>query len=259
MLPDLDYLTGLLSLEGKVAVVTGARLGIGAAVATAMARAGAAVCVTSREPRRMAPVLGRIEAAGSDSLAVGLDVRKQEEIESAVDAIVARFGRLDILVNNAGTSARGPALDHTPNDWDEVLETNLRGAFFMAQAAARAMRKTGGGVVINLSSTFAQAVVADRAAYSASKAGLDHLTRVLAKEWAPYRIRVNGVAPATVATESRPHLASGEARRTAISQIPLGRLATPDDVVPAVLFLAGPAGAFVTGQTLCVDGGFTLR
>ncbi len=237
-------------LAGRVALVTGARQGIGEAIAQALAEAGARVAVTSRD---------RSQLADAAALAIELDVGDEEQVDAAIAATVAELGGLDIVVNNAAVTAHVPALELTTADWDDVMRTNLRGAFLVARAAARVMKDRGGGRIVNLSSPFARVGLADRVAYSVSKAGLEQLTRSLAVEWAPYGITVNAVAPTTVLTASRQKVfADDAALQRRIAQIPLGRVARPDDVVGAVLFLCAEAGAFVTGESILVDGGYTI-
>jgi NAD(P)-dependent dehydrogenase (short-subunit alcohol dehydrogenase family) len=253
------FLGGLFGLEGRVALVTGGRQGIGEALSIGLAQAGAAVAVTSRDVSALGPLVEKLRQFGVEALALELDVTDPLAVEACVDATLASLGRLDIAVNNAAVTGRRPALEVDAAEWDRIFETNARGAFLVARAAGRAMRATGGRIV-NLSSPFARVGVAERIAYSASKAALEQLTRSLAVEWAPYGITVNAVAPTTVLTETRRvHFDSEQAIAYRVGQIPLGRLGEPDDVVGAVLFLCGDAGSFVTGQTLLVDGGYTIR
>jgi NAD(P)-dependent dehydrogenase (short-subunit alcohol dehydrogenase family) len=255
--PD-DLHRRLFGIAGRVALVAGGRQGIGRELALALAQAGARVAVTSRRPEELSGLAGELEAFGAEHLELGLDVSDEDDVERVVAAVVDRFGALDIVVNNAGRAIRRPALEHTLADWDAVLDTNLRGAFLVCRAAARAMG-TRGGRIVNISSTFAQAAFPNRVAYAASKAGLEQLTRVLAVEWAGRGITVNALSLTTIETEARRDLfATPEARAARVRRIPLGRLGETGDVVAPFLLLVGDGGAFITGHTMAVDGGFTL-
>jgi NAD(P)-dependent dehydrogenase (short-subunit alcohol dehydrogenase family) len=255
--PDNPYLSERFGLAGGVALVTGARQGIGRAIALGLARAGAKVVVTGRDEGSLAEVAEELEAIGTEHLELVLELGDAEAIERVVEEAAGRWGRLDLLVNNAGLSIRKPAADYEPAEWDAVLSTNLRAAFLLSRAAAA--RMADGGRIVSLSSSFARAAVAERAPYAASKAALEQLTRVLALEWAPHRVTVNCVAPGATLTETRRDvLADPETAARRTRQIPLGRLGTPEDVVGAVLLLASEAGRFITGQTVVVDGGYTL-
>ncbi|HVW18878.1 MAG TPA: SDR family oxidoreductase [Solirubrobacteraceae bacterium] len=255
---DRDRLVSLFGLEGRVALVTGARQGIGRALALGLARAGAHVATTARDAASLSDLARELDELGSEHAELGLELRDPASIDAAVAAVVERWGRLDVLVNNAGVPLRKDALETTVEEWDEVLETNLRGAFLMSRAAAHAMAGSGGRIV-NVSSTFARAPVASRSAYAASKAALEQLTRVLALEWASLGITVNAVAPTTIVTESRRDLFADPAARDArVREIPLGRLGDAEDLVGAVLLLAGDAGRFMTGTTIAVDGGYSV-
>jgi NAD(P)-dependent dehydrogenase (short-subunit alcohol dehydrogenase family) len=254
------FLEQLFGLAGRAALVTGARQGIGEAIAEGLARAGANVAVTSRDGAALDPVVASLERHGVRALPLELELADAGQVEARVAETVAAFGRLDIVVNNAALSVRGDSLDYDLADWDRVFATNLRGAFLVSRAAARVMRDRGGGRIVNLSSPFARVGLPGRAAYSASKAGLEQLTRSLAVEWAPYGITVNAVATTTVLTETREELFRDEAvLAERVAQIPLGRLGRPEDLVGAILFLCGDAGSFVTGEALLVDGGYTVR
>ena len=247
----------LFRLDGKCALVTGARQGIGRTIAAALARAGADVAITSRTAGELGATVEDVRAHGRRAAPLELDVTRSGDVDAAIARSVDELGRLDIVVNNAGVTVRAPAVELTDDEWNTVLATNLTGTFLVCRAAARVMHETGGRI-INLSSTFARVPAPTRAAYAASKAGVEQLTRVLAQEWAP-SITVNAIAPTTVVTETRAELFRDPAVREArTAEIPMGRLATADDLVGAVLLLAGPAGGFITGQTLVVDGGFSL-
>jgi NAD(P)-dependent dehydrogenase (short-subunit alcohol dehydrogenase family) len=251
------YPAELFRLDGKCALVTGARQGIGRTIAAALARAGADVAITSRTAGELDATVEEVRAHGRRAAPLGLDLTDAGDVDATIARSVDELGRLDIVVNNAGVTARAPAIELTNDEWNTVIATNLTGTFLMCRAAARVMHETGGRI-INLSSTFARVPAPNRAAYAASKAGVEQLTRVLAQEWAP-SITVNAIAPTTVVTETRADLFSDRGVREArTAEIPMGRLSTADDLVGAVLLLAGAAGGFITGHTLVVDGGFSL-
>ena len=203
--------------------------------------------------------MSRIKSFGTDALSLQLELSNEDQIERAVADTLAAFGRLDIVVNNAAVSIRGAALEYDARDWDRVFATNVRGVFLMSRAAARVMRQARFGRIVNLSSPFAHVGLPNRAAYAASKAAVEQLTRSLAVEWASHEITVNAVAPTTVITETRAELLRDDAVvRDRIAQIPLGRLGLAEDVVGATLLLCGPGGSFITGQTVLVDGGYSV-
>lgn len=246
---------GRFSLAGAHAVVTGAGGGIGKAIAEFLHDLGAQVTATSRQRGRAAELARRFGGH-----AATVDVRDVASLDGAVDALWAHR-RIDILVNNAGVNQPQPVLDVTVQAWDEVHSTDLRGVFFLSQAVARRMvADRGGGTIINVSSQAGSVAIADRAAYCSAKGGLDQLTRVMALELAPHGVRVNGVAPTFVETEmTRSTLIPTGAWERIVGNIPIGRLARPEDVVGAVGFLAGPLSAMVTGHVLAVDGGWTIH
>jgi len=246
--------------ERKVALVTGASYGIGQACAVALAREGHDVAVTDLKAESLAETQAQVAAQGARSAAIALDVRSQPGVEQAMAAVLAAFGRVDVLVNNAGVPLRRSALEMTREEWDQVLAVNLTGAFFMSQQVGRHLVAAGRpGCIVNLASTFALIGISDRVAYGVAKAGVRHLSKMLAVEWAPHGIRVNAVAPGTVETPSRaPNLADPERRRLVTSRIPLGRFGKAEEIAAAVCYLVGPGAEYVTGHTLVVDGGFTV-
>jgi 3-oxoacyl-[acyl-carrier protein] reductase len=240
-------------LAGRVAVVTGATRGIGRAVALAFAAEGADVVVNGRDAAAGGAVCREIEGRGRRAVWHRADLGRVAEARGLIDAAVRALGRVDVLVNNAGLFQRKPALLMEEADWDGILDVNLKGAFFCAQAAARAMQERGqGGAIVNVASDAAwSGGINPCAHYAASKAGLVSITRSLARELAPHRIRVNAVAPGLITTDM-----GGTAGSTLPSlQIPLGREGTPDEVAACVVFLASDEASYVTGAALVVDGG----
>ena len=251
------------SLEGMTALVTGAGSGIGRASAVALAAAGARVSLTEL-PAKMAAAeetVRAVEEVGGTGKALPLDVLDVPGIESCVrEAAAFGGGRLDILVNNAGLNVPKMAFDVTEEDWDRVLDVNLKGVFFVAQAAGRVMRDQTprGGAIINMASQMGVVGYVKRAAYCSSKAGVVNLTRVLCFEWAEFGIRVNAIGPTFVETPlTRPMFEDQAFKDDVLRRIPLGRLATPEEVAAAVVYLASPGAAMVNGHTLLIDGGWT--
>jgi 2-dehydro-3-deoxy-D-gluconate 5-dehydrogenase len=250
-----------MRLDGLRAVVTGAGSGIGEAVAEALAEAGADVAL-SEVPERMHALNGvcqRIEAAGRRAVPLPLRLPDMDSIDAFVADAVQGLGGIDILVNNAGVNVPADALDLTEQDWDLVQDVNLKGLFFLSQRVARRMKDAGtGGRVINVASINGVVGYYKRAAYCSSKAGVVNLTRVLALEWAQYDINVNAIGPTFILTPlTQATFDDPEMRQDLLGRIPLGRVGQPEDVVGAVVFLASPAAAMVTGHTLMVDGGWT--
>lgn len=241
-------------LDGKSALVTGASRGLGAAIAGALKDAGATVSGTSRTEESAAEV--------AENLGTGpvvMDVTDLASVRAGVDKAAEELGRLDILVNNAGQNIPQGVFEVDEESWDAVMNTNLKGSFFVTQAAARHMTdRDGGGRIINVGSQAGVVGIEERSAYGASKGGVTVLTKVLALELAEYNITVNTVAPTFVATElTRSTLEDPEWMERIISRIPLGRVGEVEDVAAAVVYLASPAAAMVTGHTLLVDGGWT--
>ncbi len=253
-----------LSLEGRVALVTGSAQGIGAALAVGLAEAGADVAVSDIPSNRagMNEVRQRIEALGRRSPVYDLDVLDLDQIRSAVGQAASDLGGLDILVNNAGIRRRSPALGVTEEDWDAVIDTNLKGTFFCSQAAAGVMIPRGGGRIINVASQLAVVAGENRAAYCSSKGGVASLTQALALEWLRYGITVNAIGPGPTET---PGLLEADTRDADELQadlavnMPLGRRMRPEELVGAAVYLASPSAAATTGHLLIVDGGWTAR
>jgi NAD(P)-dependent dehydrogenase (short-subunit alcohol dehydrogenase family) len=243
-----------MSLTGATALVTGASRGLGAHFAAVLARAGAKVAVAARRQESCLAVCAAIEGAGGTAIAVALDVSDASGVSAAVQEAASRLGGLDILVNNAGVTATVPLLDLEESDWDRILDTNLKGAFLVGQAAARLMRGNG-GAIINVASILGERVAGQLAPYAASKAGLLQLTRAMALEWARHGIRVNALCPGYIETDLNRAFFQSEAGQAMIRRIPQRRFGRPEDLDGALLLLAGPAGAFMTGSAITIDGG----
>ncbi|MBL8128610.1 MAG: glucose 1-dehydrogenase [Chloroflexia bacterium] len=247
-------------LQGRVALVTGASRGIGAAIATTLADAGADLAITARDVASLRESAAQIVAMGRRCLPVACEVTNAESVDDAVTQVETVLGPVDILVNNAGVNIPRLALEATEAQWDTILDTNLKGAFLCAQRVGRTMVDRRSGRIVNISSAAGLIPALERVAYCSSKAGLIMLTRVLALEWAQYGITVNAVAPTFVETE----LAAQTLNRPGVREywertIPLGRLATTADVAAAVRYLVSPEASFITGEVLSVDGGLAMR
>jgi NAD(P)-dependent dehydrogenase (short-subunit alcohol dehydrogenase family) len=246
---------------GKVALVTGASYGVGAATALALAREGFDVALTATSRANLDATLAAVAVLGRRAIAVELDLRSQASIEAATTAALQGLGRIDALVNNAGANLRSKALETTREEWTALMETNLTGTFFLTQQVGRHMvARQGGGRIVTISSAHALVGAAERSAYGMGKAALLQMTRMLAIEWADHGITVNAVAPGRLDTASPSRQGTGgdpAYMAAMLKRIPLHRLATAEEVAGAVAFLAGPAAASITGQTIVIDGGLT--
>ena len=248
-------------IDGRVALVTGGARGLGRVMAEALASAGASVALSARDPDQAASAAeGVSRTTGVKTLGVSADVTKQSEVAAMVARTLDTFGRLDILVNNAGLNVRGPIEQLSEEDWDLVLDTNLKGPWLCCRAAAEAMRREGWGRVVNVSSMLSEISLPGRTPYASSKGGLTLLTKTLALEWATAGINVNALCPGPFATEINTALLNDPvARATMQAKIPLGRWGDPAELGPAVVFLASEASSFMTGATLFIDGGYTAQ
>lgn len=249
------------SLEGQIALITGGSRGIGRSAALGFARAGADVAVASRKLPDLEKVAEEVRALGRKSVAIAAHAGKIDGIDALVAEVTEQFGRIDILVNNAGTSpALSPALEAEERLWDTVMNLNLKGLFFLSQAVARVMKEQGGGKIINVASMDGFRPEPDMGIYAISKAGVIMATKVMAVEWAQLKIRVNCIAPGNV------HTRLGDSRFDAIpgyeeamlKRTPMGRIADPDEIAGAMIYLASDASSFMTGETMVVDGGMLL-
>jgi 2-dehydro-3-deoxy-D-gluconate 5-dehydrogenase len=244
------------SLAGRVAIVTGASEGIGESIALGLAEAGAEVLICSRREEKLKNVKAEIEKTGGKADLFVLDVCKLGDIERLRDFALKQYGRIDILVNNAAFTVTKPAWEVTEDEWNLMMDTGFKGLFFCCQIIGSTMRQRKYGKIINLSSTFSKSIIKGRSVYGGIKAGVSHLTEALALEWGVDGIRVNALAPTAVLTPSRRDLLKGEVLERILSRIPLGRLAAPEDLVNAAVYLSSPASDFITGHTLFVDGGW---
>jgi gluconate 5-dehydrogenase len=250
--------TNPFDLTGKVAAVTGTSRGLGQYLGRALAKAGADLVITSREPAALKTFQTEIESLGRKALSLPLDVRQNGSIQKMVEAAVGHYGKIDILVNNAGCNVRKPALEVTWDDWNLILDTNLRGTFFVSQAVARQMVQRKYGRIINIGSVTCVAGYAGLGPYGASRGGVKQLTMSLADDWGIYGITVNCLAPGWFKTAQNAIMYENKEWVDYLcDRIPLKRPGQPKDLDGAVVFLASDASAYVTGQTLLVDGGIS--
>ncbi|MDQ1547385.1 MAG: hypothetical protein QOH69_2289 [Actinomycetota bacterium] len=254
-------MTGPFDLTGQTALVTGAARGLGRAIALSLAEAGADVALGLRDAASAADLVREIEALGRRALPLQMNVTNLAESRTAIDAAVTEFGRLDILVNNAGGGIGGPAIEVSEDDFDAVWDLNTRSTFFISQHAAKAMRDSGGGAIVNIASQAGLVALPGESSYCVSKAAVIHMTRVHAVEWGEYGIRVNAVAPTFIETDGTAAALSDDSfRADTLERIAaLHRIGVPTEVSGAVVFLSSPAASLVTGQTLAIDGGWTAR
>jgi NAD(P)-dependent dehydrogenase (short-subunit alcohol dehydrogenase family) len=249
---------GIFDLSGQVAIVTGTSRGLGQYFARALAKAGADLVLTSRTRESLAPFEAEIRALGRRAISLALDVRSQESIEKMAADAEDAYGQIHILVNNAGCNIRKPALDVQWEDWNTVLETNLRGSFFVAQAVARRLIAKGYGRIVNIGSVTSVAGYAGLAPYGASRGGIRQMTMSLAADWGKHGVTVNCLAPGWFRTEQNKVLYEDQEWVDYLTErIPLQRPGKPSDLDGAVVFLASEASCYVTGQTLLVDGGIS--
>jgi len=250
--------TERFSLKGRRALVTGASKGIGSAIATVLADAGADVVITARDDDGLAEAKAAILAKGRKVHVIKADLASESETQAAGAEAVKVFGGIDILVNNAGIALVAPLLDTTVEGWDRIMAVNLRAPFLMAQAVAPGMIARRSGKIINVSSQSGVVGLVDHSAYCASKGGLNQLTRVMAIEWSPHNIQINAVCPTVILTPMGEKVwGPPEKGGPMLEKIPLGRFGKPVEVADMVLYLASPASDLVTGQSILIDGGFT--
>ncbi len=248
----------LFDLTGKVAMVTGGTRGLGEAAAKALAKAGAAVAICGRSQGDMERVSGDLHARGCSVKGFELDVLSREKIRRGVDQVIEHFGKIDILINNAGVNHRVPTLEFSEEQWDRVLDTNLKGYFLVAQAVVPQMLERGYGKVVNMGSIFGTVALPMQLAYACSKGGVNQLTKVMALEWAKQGVRVNAIGPTYFETELVTQIRRDRERFEFINErTPMGRWGYPSEIEGIVIFLSAPASDFITGQIIYIDGGWT--
>jgi NAD(P)-dependent dehydrogenase (short-subunit alcohol dehydrogenase family) len=246
-------------LTGKIAVVTGGGGGLGTAAAIAFAQAGADIAVVARSRDKCEAAAEKVRAEGRRAAVVVADVTSQESVAAMVADVERALGPIDILFNNAGVTSPRSILDLPPEDWDRIVDVSLKGTFLCSRAVAPGMMQRRAGRIINMGSILSSRGIGNRAAYCAAKAGIANLTRAMAIEFGPHNITVNALAPTVIVTDLNRELVRTQPAlyKGIIDRTPLGRLGNPEDILGALIFLASPAAAFITGQTLYVDGGYT--
>jgi len=250
----------MFDLSPKVAIVTGGNQGIGFAIARGLATAGATVVIANRRAAEGEKAAESLRKEGLNAAAIPADVTSRSSVEALVSSVISKFSKIDILVNNAGLMVRKPVEDITEEDWDNVINTNLKGMFFCCQIVGREMIRNKKGRIINISSLRSQKMAANRSVYAISKAGVSNLTRVFAYEWGKHNITVNAIAPGTIITDFNwKHFEDHPDELTEIvKSIPIGRAGNPSDCVSAAVFLASDASDFVTGKKLFAYGGTSI-
>lgn len=250
----------IFDLSGRIALVTGARRGIGFAIAEGLASAGAVSIIADKEPEAGDEAARLIRSKGLAAKSIPVDVTRRDSIDNLVSRTIGEFGQIDILVNCAGIILRKPIEEATDEEWDSTMDVNLRGVFLCSQIVGREMIKQKKGKIISISSNISQVLQPGRGVYAVSKAGVSHLTKVMALEWAPYHINVNAIAPAPTMTDLNRKFFEEhpEDMQERLRSIPLGRLGDPQDYVGLSILLASRASDFITGQTIFADGGSVL-
>ena len=250
----------LFDLTGKIAIVTGGNQSIGLAIARGLGIAGASVVIANRRASEGQKAAEALKDEGQEAVAVQTDVGNKPSVANLVSTVLNKFSRIDILVNSAGVILRGPVEDYSEEEWNYIFDINLRGLFFCCQLVGREMIKRKKGKIVNISSNVSEVVQPGRSIYAVSKAGVSHLTRALALEWAQHNINVNAIGPGPTITELNKIYfeENPEDLKERIDSIPMGRMGDPSDHVGAAVFLASDASNFITGETLLVDGGSTI-
>ncbi len=249
----------LFDLSGRVALVTGASRGLGRAMALGLAKAGADLALCARDRDALASARAEAERCGVRAETFGIDVTSRQSVREAVAAVIARMGRIDVLLNDAGINIRKPALEYGEEEWDRVLDTNLKGYFLVSQAVGAHMVAKGGGKIINVASILSSVGMREQLPYASSKGGVAQMTKVLAIEWAPHHVTVNAIAPGFFETPlTAAVLEDQERRRLICERTPMGRWGQPEELEGTAVYLASRASDYVTGQILYVDGGWTI-
>ena len=245
-------------LTGKVAIVTGASKGLGRAMAIGLAQAGATVAVVSRTKNLIEDTAAEIIRNGGDAIALPTDVTSEEDIERMTAVVFEKFGRIDILVNNAGMGGSKISVNLTTDEWDNMMNTNTKSIFLASRAVGKIMIRQRSGKLINISSILGDRPLPASLHYGASKAAVINMTKALALEWARFKINVNGIAPGYFVTEMTKEQQEGEIKKLLLTKIPFGRFGSSDEIVGLAVFLASPAADYMTGQTVFIDGGYSV-